>query len=52
MGLRHAATCRGATPESHPILDQLVGYAIRYYTDFVKPAKRYRAPSDTERAGY
>jgi lysyl-tRNA synthetase class 1 len=28
----------GATPENNPILDQLVGYAIRYYTDFVKPA--------------
>ena len=39
----------GATPENHPILDQLVGHAIRYYTDFVKPAKRYRAPTDTER---
>ncbi|MGH6619967.1 MAG: lysine--tRNA ligase, partial [Alphaproteobacteria bacterium] len=39
----------GATPESHPILDQLVGHAIRYYADFVKPAKRYRAPTGTER---
>ncbi len=39
----------GATPESHPILDQLVGHAIRYYTDFVKPAKRFRAPTETER---
>ncbi|MEC9368326.1 MAG: lysine--tRNA ligase [Pseudomonadota bacterium] len=40
----------GATPEEHPVLDSLVGYAIRYYDDFVKPAKTYRAPSDTERA--
>ncbi len=39
----------GATPENHPILDQLVGYAIRYYTDFVKPAKRFRTPTETER---
>jgi lysyl-tRNA synthetase, class I len=39
-----------ATPESQPLLDELVGYAIRYYTDFVKPSKNYRAPSDTERA--
>ena len=39
-----------ATPEEHPLLDQLVGYAIRYFHDFVKPAKRYRAPSDKERA--
>jgi lysyl-tRNA synthetase class 1 len=39
-----------ATPEAHPLLDQLVGYAIRYFHDFVKPAKRYRAPSGKERA--
>ena len=26
-----------------------MGYAINYYRDFVKPAKRYRAPSDMER---
>jgi lysyl-tRNA synthetase class 1 len=39
-----------ATPEQHPLLDQLVGYAIRYFHAFVKPAKRYRAPSDKERA--
>jgi lysyl-tRNA synthetase class 1 len=39
----------GATAENHPILDQLVGHAIRYYADFVKPAKRYRAPTETER---
>jgi lysyl-tRNA synthetase class 1 len=39
----------GATPASHPILDQLVGHAIRYYAGFVKPAKRYRAPTAVER---
>jgi lysyl-tRNA synthetase class 1 len=39
-----------ATPEEHPLLDQLVGYAIRYFHDFVKPAKRYRAPNEKERA--
>ena len=39
-----------ATPEAHPLLDQLVGYAIRYFHDFVKPNKQYRAPSDKERA--
>ena len=39
-----------ATPQEHPLLDQLVGYAIRYFHDFVKPAKHYRAPSDKERA--
>ena len=39
-----------ATPERHPILDQLVGYALNYYRDVVKPTKRYRAPSADERA--
>jgi lysyl-tRNA synthetase class 1 len=39
-----------ATPEQHPLLDELVGYAIRYFHDFVKPAKRYRAPTQKERA--
>ena len=39
-----------ATPEDHPILDQLVGYALAYYLDFVKPTKRYRAPQARERA--
>jgi len=39
-----------ATPEAHPLLDQLVGYAIRYFHDFVKPAKLYRSPTDKERA--
>jgi lysyl-tRNA synthetase class 1 len=39
-----------ATPEQHPLLDELVGYAIRYFHDFVKPAKRYRRASDKERA--
>ena len=40
----------GATPESEPLLDRLAGFAINYYEDFVKPAKRFRAPSDQERA--
>jgi len=39
-----------ARPENQPLLDRLVGYALAYYRDFVKPAKRYRAPSDLERA--
>ncbi len=38
-----------ARPENHPILDRLVGYALAYYRDFVKPAKRYRGPDDKER---
>jgi lysyl-tRNA synthetase, class I len=40
----------GATPKTEPVLDQLAGYAINYYEDFVKPAKRFRAPSEQERA--
>jgi lysyl-tRNA synthetase, class I len=40
----------GASPATHPLLDALAGYAMRYYEDFVKPAKVFRAPSDQERA--
>ncbi len=43
---RHAS---GVTPQTHPELDRLVGYAIRYFDDFVKPAKTFRAPDDAER---
>lgn len=39
-----------ASAENSPMLDQLVGYAINYYQDFVKPTKQYRAPTDGERA--
>ena len=39
----------GATPHSEPLLDRLTGYAINYYEDFVKPAKRFRAPTEQER---
>ncbi len=39
-----------ASPEANPILDELVRFAIRYYTDFVKPNKRYRTAKDQERA--
>ena len=39
-----------ATPETHPGLDAAAGFAVRYYQDFVKPAKTFRAPSDQERA--
>jgi lysyl-tRNA synthetase class 1 len=40
----------GATPETEPLLDTLAGYAINYYEDFVRPAKRFRAPDERERA--
>ncbi|NBX74306.1 MAG: lysine--tRNA ligase [Alphaproteobacteria bacterium] len=38
-----------ASPAATPYLDQLVGYAIRYYQDHIKPTKNYRAPTDVER---
>jgi lysyl-tRNA synthetase class 1 len=39
-----------ATPENAPLLDKLVEYAITYYEDFIKPEKKYRAPTQTEQA--
>ena len=45
---RHAP---GVTPQTHPELDRLAGYAIRYFDDFVKPTKIFRAPDEVERAG-
>jgi lysyl-tRNA synthetase class 1 len=43
---RHAP---GVTPESHPELDRLTAYAIRYFDDFVKPTKIFRPADDVER---
>jgi lysyl-tRNA synthetase class 1 len=40
----------GVSPQTHPQLDALVGYAIHYFRDFVLPEKRFRQPSDAERA--
>ena len=40
----------GVTPQTHPKLDAMVGYAINYYRDFVLPTKKFRQPTDTERA--
>ncbi len=40
----------GVTPQTHPKLGQLVDYALHYYRDFVLPAKKYRAPTEAERA--
>ncbi|WP_226552512.1 lysine--tRNA ligase [Celeribacter naphthalenivorans] len=39
-----------ASPEANPQLDAAAGYAVRYYNDFVKPEKTFRAPTDQERA--
>jgi len=40
----------GVTPASNPELDRLVGYAVRYFEDEVRPTKAFRAPTDKERA--
>jgi lysyl-tRNA synthetase class 1 len=40
----------GVTPQTHPKLDAMVGYAINYYRDFVAPTKKFREPTPTERA--
>ncbi|KAA9008186.1 lysine--tRNA ligase [Histidinibacterium aquaticum] len=39
-----------ASPEANPDLDFAAGGAVRYYQDFVKPAKTFRAPTEQERA--
>jgi lysyl-tRNA synthetase class 1 len=39
----------GVTPASAPALDRLAAYAVRYFHDFVKPQKRFRAPNGVER---
>jgi len=40
---------KGATPATMPFLDTLVGHALAYYRDFVRPTKHYRQPDATER---
>jgi len=40
----------GATPESAPYLDRLLAGAVAYYQDFVKSTKKFRLPTDKERA--
>jgi lysyl-tRNA synthetase class 1 len=37
------------TAETAPVLVDLVEYAVRYYHEFVKPEKRFRAPDLVER---
>ncbi|MFL9825825.1 lysine--tRNA ligase [Rhodoplanes sp. SY1] len=40
----------GVTAQSHPRLQREVEYAIHYFRDFVLPSKRFREPTDGERA--
>jgi len=42
---RHAP---GVSAQTHPELDRLVGFAIRYFDDFVQPTKVFRAPDEVE----
>jgi lysyl-tRNA synthetase class 1 len=39
-----------ASPATEPFLDRLVGHAVAYYKDQIKPAKQYRKPTEIERA--
>jgi lysyl-tRNA synthetase class 1 len=49
-GFIRAYSPEPVSPELNPGLDRLVGFALRYYEDFVKPAKVFRAPDAKERA--
>jgi lysyl-tRNA synthetase, class I len=49
-GFIRAYSSEPVSPEANPGLDRLVGFALRYYEDFVRPAKVFRAPDDKERA--
>jgi lysyl-tRNA synthetase, class I len=42
---RHAPD---ASAETHPLLDKLAGYAVRYDEDFVRPQKKFRRPDEVE----
>ncbi len=37
-----------ASAETTPLLDHLAQFAVRYYHDFIKPQKQYRAPTEAE----
>ena len=39
----------GTSAETHPDLDKMVGYAINYFVDFVKPTKSFRLPDEQEK---
>jgi len=40
----------GVTAETHPHIDALAGYALRYFEDFVLPHKTFATPDETELA--
>jgi lysyl-tRNA synthetase class 1 len=39
-----------ASPDTHPELDALIGYALAYFRDFVAGSLRRRVPDETEKA--
>lgn len=49
-GFIRAYSPEPVSPEANPGLDRLVGFALRYYEDFVRPTKVFRAPTDKERS--
>ena len=38
----------GTSPATHPTVDQLAGYAVRYFVDRVKPRRTFRLPDEVE----
>ncbi|HWM62067.1 MAG TPA: hypothetical protein VNN98_07935, partial [Rhizomicrobium sp.] len=49
-GFIRAYSPEPVSPQTNPGLEKLVGFALRYYEDFVKPTKMFRSPGDKERA--
>jgi lysyl-tRNA synthetase class 1 len=49
-GFIRAYAHEAVSPQANPGLDRLVGFALRYYEDFVRPAKVFREPTEKERA--
>ena len=39
----------GVTPQTHPHLDMLIGYAVTFYQDRIRPEKSYRLASAEEK---
>jgi lysyl-tRNA synthetase class 1 len=48
-GFIRAYSPEPVSPQENPGLDRLVGFALRYYEDFVRPQKVFRAPTQKER---
>ena len=38
----------GVSPATHPELGRMIGYAVHYYQDMVRPKKIYRLPDSDE----